>query len=239
MQCLPTERQGHRSRKSIAARPFRNRRLRADLPPAITGPGVIAIGRGLEAVTVPAIGEALVAGGISAFELTLNEPADAALASMAELARRFSQTVLLVGAGTVLSVDAAARAVDAGAGFLVCPHVGPDVIRWSIERRVPIIPGGFTATEIHGAWARGATAVKVFPASLIGPAGLRELRGPLPSIPLIPTGGVTIDDAAAYIRAGAVAIGVGSWLIAGGDAPAVETRSRGLVAAIAEARAGR
>lgn len=144
---------------------------------------------------------------------------------------------MTVGAGTVLTIDAARRAVDAGAAFLVAPHVDPEVVAWTAGRGIPMFPGAATPTEVLAAWRAGAAGVKVFPASVVGPAFVRELRGPLPDIPLLPTGGVTVDNAAAYIEAGAAAVGIGSWLFAGGTPDSIAERARQAVDAIAAARA--
>ena len=90
--------------------------------------------------------------------------------------------------GTVVSVEAAARAIDAGATFLVSPHLDREIVRWAVDRGVPMLPGAATPTEVLAAWQAGAAAVKIFPASALGPTFLRELRGPFPDIPLQPTG---------------------------------------------------
>ena len=119
--------------------------------------------------------------------------------------------------GTVLDIEGAAAAVEAGATFLVMPVTDPDVIGWAVERGVPAFPGALSPTEVLTAWRSGASAVKLFPASAGGPTLVRELRGPFPDIPLMPTGGVTADNARSLIEAGAVAVGVGSWLAGAPD----------------------
>jgi 2-dehydro-3-deoxyphosphogluconate aldolase/(4S)-4-hydroxy-2-oxoglutarate aldolase len=209
---------------------------RAAIPDAIASSGVIAIGRGVDAAKVSAIGLALLRGGVSALELTLNEPEDGALEAIREVATRFAGSDLLLGAGTVLSVASAQRAVDAGARFIVSPHTDPELVAWATKQGIPIFPGAFTTTEILAAWLAGATAVKLFPASVAGPAGLREIRGPLPNIPLIPTGGVSAETAGGFIQAGAVAVGVGGWLIGNGKPGGVRERAAAIVAAVEEAR---
>lgn len=185
--------------------------------------------------------DALLAGGIGAFELTLNEPEDVSLAAI-EAAAAYATGLggsMAIGAGTVLSLDAARRAVDAGASFLVAPHLDPDVVYWASDRGIPMLPGAATATEVLAAWRAGAAAVKVFPASAVGPSFLRELRGPFPDIPLQPTGGITVENAGDYIRVGAIAVGMGSWLFAGGTPESVTARARHATAAVAAARAER
>lgn len=212
---------------------------RPSTPAGITDGGVVAIARRLSADDVPAIADALVGGGILAFELTLNEPEDAALraleAATAHVQR--SGSAMAIGAGTVLSIDAAARAIDAGARFLVSPHLDIDLVGWAAERDVPMLPGAATPTEVLAAWRADAAAVKVFPASALGPSFLRELRGPFPEIPLQPTGGITVENAGDYIRAGAIAVGMGSWLFAGGTPASIEERARQATSAVAAARA--
>jgi 2-dehydro-3-deoxyphosphogluconate aldolase / (4S)-4-hydroxy-2-oxoglutarate aldolase len=205
---------------------------RPAIPEAISSSRVIAIGRRLEPSTVPSIGAALAAGGIRAFEITMNS--DAALDVIAVLAGRFAPDQLLVGAGTVLSVAQAEGAVEAGARFLVMPHLDPAIVAWAVDREIPAFPGCLTPTEILAAWTAGAAAVKVFPASAVGPAFVRELRGPLPGIPLVPTGGVTLENAAAFIAAGAAAIGMGSWLTGSGDAEVVAERAAAITRSLAE-----
>ena len=212
---------------------------RPGIPAAIRDVGVVAIGRRLAGDGVVAIAEGLVAGGVRAFELTLNEPEASVLASIETLARRFPDGDLLVGAGTVLSIAAAERAIGAGARFLVSPHIDVELVRWAADRGVPCFPGALTPSEVLAAWRAGAAAVKLFPASVAGPALVRELQGPLPFIPLMPTGGVTLASAPAFIGAGAVAVGMGSWLTGEGAPESVQQRASSIVAAVAEARAGR
>ncbi|MEO5885175.1 MAG: bifunctional 4-hydroxy-2-oxoglutarate aldolase/2-dehydro-3-deoxy-phosphogluconate aldolase, partial [Candidatus Limnocylindrales bacterium] len=144
---------------------------------------------------------------------------------------------IAIGAGTVLSVEAAVRAIDAGATFLVSPHLDCEVVRWAAERGIPFLPGTATPTEVLAAWRAGAAAVKIFPASALGPSFLRELRGPFPDIPLQPTGGISVEDAGDYIRAGAIAVGMGSWLFAGGTPASIAGRARQATDAVSSARA--
>jgi 2-dehydro-3-deoxyphosphogluconate aldolase / (4S)-4-hydroxy-2-oxoglutarate aldolase len=204
------------------------------VPEQIRSCGVIAIGRRLDPATVPPIAEALVSGGIRAFEVTMNSLG--ALEAIAALRHEFGAIDLVVGAGTVLDIDMARRAVDAGAMFLVMPNTDPKIIAWSSERHIPSFPGGFTPSEILTAWRAGAAAVKVFPASAVGPVFVREMRGPLPQIPLVPTGGVTLENAPAFIAAGALAVGMGSWLTGSGDAGVIRDRAAQLVEALSSIR---
>ena len=206
---------------------------RPPIPPEITATRVIGIGRRIEASSIVPVADALIAGGVRAFEVTLDSPD--AMAAIRTLATHFSDGSLLVGAGTVLDVPKATAAVEAGARFLVSPHTDGELIRWAVAGRIPIFPGAFTPSEILAAWRAGASAVKLFPASTVGPPYLRELRGPLAEIPLIPTGGVTAENAAAFIAAGAVGVGVGSWLIADGSPDLIRQRAAQLVSALQSA----
>jgi 2-dehydro-3-deoxyphosphogluconate aldolase/(4S)-4-hydroxy-2-oxoglutarate aldolase len=219
--------------------PFAAASRRPAIPDGLRSGGVIAIGRRLDPHHVEAIADGLLDGGIGAFELTLNEPEAAAVRAIEVVARHAAGSGLAIGAGTVLSIQAAERAVAAGASFLVMPHADLSLIAWAAERGIAAFPGAFTPTEILAAWRAGAAAVKLFPASVAGPAFVRELRGPFREIPLVPTGGVTIDTAPAFIRAGAVAVGLGSWLTGDGAPVGIAERAAAVVAAVAEARTGR
>jgi 2-dehydro-3-deoxyphosphogluconate aldolase/(4S)-4-hydroxy-2-oxoglutarate aldolase len=213
--------------------------VRPALPDELSATGVLAIGRRVAATSVPAIARALLSGGVRVLELTLNEPEDEALAAIetaAALAQHEPGSMPLLGAGTVRSIRAAGRALDAGAEFLVTPHCDPDLIAWVAARGIPIVPGAFTTTEIMTAWSAGASAVKLFPASIVGPSIVRELRGPIPDIPLVPTGGISLETAAAFIAEGAVAVGIGGWLLGDWMPAGIAERARLVTAAIADAR---
>ncbi len=118
------------------------------------------------------------------------------------------------------------------------PHTDPEIVAWAAERGVPAFPGAATPTEVLAGWRAGAAAIKVFPASSLGPSFVRELRGPLPDVPLVPTGGVSAENAGAFIAAGALAVGLGSWLVGDGEAAGVTARARQVVEVVAAARAG-
>ena len=153
-----------------------------------------------------AVADTLRTSGIRVVEVTMDSPeAERSIDLVA-------QTGAVVGAGTVISVAEAEAAVAAGASFVVAPHTDLSVVQWAVERGVPVVPGALTPTEVMTAWNAGATAVKVFPASVGGPAYLNAIGGPLEGVPLIPTGGITADNAAAFLVAGAVAVGLGGWL---------------------------
>jgi 2-dehydro-3-deoxyphosphogluconate aldolase/(4S)-4-hydroxy-2-oxoglutarate aldolase len=202
---------------------------RAAIPAAIRSGRVVAIGRNLDPERALRIGEVLAATGVPAFEVTLQ--GDGALDAIRALRSGLGER-LLVGAGTVLDIEGAAAAVDAGATFIVMPVTDIEVITWAAERGVPAFPGALSPTEVLSAWRAGASAIKLFPSSVGGAALLRELRGPFPDIPLMPTGGVTADNARSFIDAGAVAVGVGSWLAGAPDEGTLRVRAAALMAAV-------
>lgn len=155
----------------------------------------------------------LAEAGATAFEITFDAP-DAAgdlAACRAELAARGHEAI--VGAGTVRDRHQVAAAAQARAAFVVGPVLDPDVVAAALEAGLPVIPGAYTPTEVDRAWRAGATFVKLFPASSLGPAHVRELRGPLPEVETIATGGVDATNARAFLDAGAVAVGIGSALV--------------------------
>ena len=195
---------------------------------------VVAILRAGDAGRFLEVGRVLYEGGVRAVEVTLTSRG--ALEAFGRLREELPGDALL-GVGTVRSVGDAERAVVAGATYLVAPDFRAEVVAWAAGRDVPVVPGALTPTEVAAAWAAGATAVKVFPVSAVGgPAYVKAIRAPLPEVPLVPTGGVGIDDLGAYLAAGAVAVGVGSPLLGdagdpGGDLEALAGRARRAVAA--------
>lgn len=192
----------------------------------------IAILRAPSVTTGIAMAKAAVLGGFRLIEVTWtsDRPADVVAALRQSLAAD-----CLVGVGTVLTPDAAKEAIAAGAQFCFSPHTDSNLIRLCQTHAVPMTPGALTPTEIVHAWQLGASSVKVFPCEAVGGAAyIRHLRGPLAHIPLVPTGGVTVEAAQRYLEAGAIAIGVSSSLflkplIAEGDWDAVTQRSRQLL----------
>lgn len=170
---------------------------------------LIGILRGAETRAVEAAVAAAVEAGLRSLEITLNRPE--ACEQIRTLKAKYAGELEL-GAGTVLSVAAAEKALAAGAEFIVTPVLLPEVISLCRERGVPVFPGAMSPTEIFSAWRGGATMVKVFPASLLGPSYLRSLRGPFPDLLLLPTGGITVENVPHYFQAGAAALGVGGEL---------------------------
>ena len=138
----------------------------------------------------------------------------------------------------MLTIGSAERAIDAGATFLVMPHLDPELVAWAASRGTPVLPGCATPTEILAAWRAGAAAVKLFPASSAGPGFVARCRGPFPEIPLLPTGGVTLETAPAFIAAGAIGVGMGGWLLGDGRPAGIRERAAAAVAAVAAARQG-
>ena len=155
------------------------------------------------------IAQALHVGALSCLEITMTTPG--ALRAIAETSGELDD--VLMGAGTVLDAPTARQAILAGAQFLVTPTVEPDVIEMAHRYGVVVIPGAMTPTEILTAWEMGADMVKVFPASILGPGYLKAVHGPLPQIPLVPTGGVTAGNAGEFIKAGAAVVCAGGWLV--------------------------
>jgi 2-dehydro-3-deoxyphosphogluconate aldolase / (4S)-4-hydroxy-2-oxoglutarate aldolase len=200
---------------------------------------VMAILRASDAGRFLEVGRVLYEAGVRAIEVTLTSRG--ALEALGRLRGELAGDAVL-GVGTVRSPGDAEAAVEAGAAYLVAPDLRPEVVAWAVERGVPVVPGALTPTEVAAAWAAGATAVKVFPVSAVGgPAYLKAVRAPLPEVPLVPTGGVGIDDIGAYLAAGAVVVGIGSPLLGdagdpGGDLGGLAERAR---RAVAGARAGR
>lgn len=171
---------------------------------------IMAIARGLADERADEAAEALYEGGVRLIEVTLNTPG--ALKIIARWRGRFENR-MRVGAGTVLDESSARQAIEAGAEFLVSPHVDEAVIGRGVQSGIEVFPGALTPTDIVRAWQAGASAVKVFPAATLGPKYLRELRGPLGEIPLVAVGGVNADNLGDFLRAGAMGVGLGGSLV--------------------------
>jgi 2-dehydro-3-deoxyphosphogluconate aldolase / (4S)-4-hydroxy-2-oxoglutarate aldolase len=213
---------------------------RPEIPARLMASRIVAIMRRTEPGAAVATAEALVAGGIPTLEVTCDSP------GATDMIRAISSALgdrALVGAGTVLDAATAQAALDAGARFLVSPHIDPDLVRSFAERGVAWIPGAFTASEVLSAWRAGAIVVKLFPAASVGPAYIKDLLGPLRQVPLLPTGGVTLENAASFLQAGAWGLGLGSALVspqmvAEGRFDELQDRARRLAQTVAAARAG-
>jgi 2-dehydro-3-deoxyphosphogluconate aldolase/(4S)-4-hydroxy-2-oxoglutarate aldolase len=211
---------------------------RSAIARAIEDAGVVAVIRLEQAATLRPVIDALAAGGVRALEVTMTVPR--AIELIAGIAPSLPEG-FLIGAGTVLDADTASRAIEAGSSFVVSPVFRPDVMAVCHRLDRAVMPGCFSPTEILDAWDAGADLVKVFPATSLGPGFFRDIRAPLPQLKLVPTGGVSIDGAGDWIRAGAAAVGVGSALvdpkaIAAGDFDEIALRARRLVANVRAAR---
>jgi len=213
---------------------------RVETAAALQELGAVAIVRLESAARLRPVVDALIEGGIRAVEVTMTTKG--ALDALALCSAALGDSAVL-GAGTVLDTETARQAVSAGARFVVGPTLCPGVVRLCHRYDVVSIPGAYTPNEIVAAWEAGADFVKLFPAGSLGPGYLRELRGPLPHVRLLPTGGVTLDNAAAFLAAGAVAVGVGGALVERGavereDYATIRERARRLADAVREARRG-
>lgn len=186
---------------------------RPALPHVVVASRVVAVLRAPYAMDWTQVVDVLVEHGITGIELTLTTPN--ALDGLEALSARFG-TDAAIGVGTVTTADQARHALDAGASFLVSPGVVPAALELSVSRDIPMIGGAFTPTEVMSTWGAGATAVKIFPASSVGPGYLRELRGPFPDLVAMPSGGVGVGDIAPWLAGGAAAVSLGGWLL--GDA---------------------
>jgi 2-dehydro-3-deoxyphosphogluconate aldolase/(4S)-4-hydroxy-2-oxoglutarate aldolase len=218
---------------TITARSDRSTTVRA-----LEALGVVAVIRLKDAGKLRDVVDALARGGVRALEVTMTVP------GAVDLIRRLAPGLpegFLLGAGTVLDPDTAGAVIDAGATFVVSPVFRPDVIRACHERGTAALPGCLTPTEILAAHEYGADIVKVFPATSLGPQFIKDVRAPLPQVKLMPTGGVTLDNAGDWIRAGAVAVGLGSALVEAaaierGAFDVIEANARRVVANVAAAR---
>jgi 2-dehydro-3-deoxyphosphogluconate aldolase/(4S)-4-hydroxy-2-oxoglutarate aldolase len=171
---------------------------------------IIAIVRGVEEEHISGVAQALLDGGVRAMEITLNTPG--APKMIAKLQEQFGEQ-LYIGAGTVLDIEDAKKAIEAGASYLVTPNTDVNVIHYAVEQGAPIFPGAMTPTEIVKAWKAGATAVKVFPGASLGLGYIKELQGPLNHIPMVAVGGVNEDNIAEFVQAGCYGVGIGGSLV--------------------------
>lgn len=181
--------------------------------------GIVAVVRSPDSNQLVEVCRALADGGVTTVEITMTVPG--ALDVLRQVRQTLGDRVLL-GAGTVLDPETARAVLLAGAEYIVAPTVNLDVIRLCQRYDKLVMPGAFTPTEILAAWEAGADIVKVFPAEIVGPAFFKALRGPLPQIRLMPTGGVDLNTAAEFLKAGACCLGIGSQLV---DPKAVADRN--------------
>lgn len=202
--------------------------------------GVVAVIRLKDAGALREVADALAIGGVHALEVTMTVPG--AVGLIAELVKSLPSHIV-VGAGTVMDAETATKVIDAGASFVVSPIFDRPTVDRCKAAGVPVMPGCFSPTEIYTAWSAGADVIKVFPATALGATYFKDLRGPMPELRLMPTGGVSVENAGAWIRAGAVALGVGSALVdpavvARRDFDTLTHRARAFVDAVWAARNG-
>jgi 2-dehydro-3-deoxyphosphogluconate aldolase/(4S)-4-hydroxy-2-oxoglutarate aldolase len=204
---------------------------RLEIPARTAGAKLIVVVRAPNAADYDQVLDVLIGAGIRSVELTLTTPGT--IERLPELIDRFG-AVADIGVGTVVDGAQLTAAVRAGAHYLVTPITDPDLVDAATRAGVPIVPGGLTPTELFGAWRAGAAAVKIFPAGQVGPGYLKDLRGPFPDIVAVPSGGVDLAGAAAWLKAGAVAVSVGGPLLGdalrGGDMNALRDRAAEFVA---------
>lgn len=200
--------------------------------------GIVAVVRSPNGEQLVEVVRALADGGVTVVEITMTVPD--ALGVLRQVRHALGERVLL-GAGTILDPETARAALLAGAEYLVAPTLNLDVIRLCQRYSKLVMPGALTPTEILTAWEAGADIVKVFPAEVVGPAFFKAMRGPLPQIRLMPTGGVDLTTAADFLRAGACCLGLGSQLVepravAEGDFDRIRDLARQYVALVQSVR---
>jgi 2-dehydro-3-deoxyphosphogluconate aldolase / (4S)-4-hydroxy-2-oxoglutarate aldolase len=210
---------------------------RPPITPQLVQSGVVAILRGSTDCHLEAVSRTLGEAGVTCLELTLTTPG--AVEALQRVRGELDGGVAL-GMGSVITAEQAAACLDAGAEFLVSPAVCVEVAVYAAEHGVACYPGAWTPTELLEAWSLRAPAVKLFPAASGGPRHLKDVRAPLPHIPLVPTGGVALDQIPDYIAAGAAAVGLGGPLVGdaleGGSLAALRERAHAALAAVRSAR---
>ena len=202
--------------------------------------GVVAVLRSIPEDVIVEVANAIDEGGVTALEVTAD--ADRPAEMIAAIDEDLEGTDALVGAGTVMDAETAREVIDAGAQFVLAPNFEPEVVEVCNEEGVVCVPGIMTPTEAVDAMNAGADILKVFPAATVGPGHISALRGPLGDIPLMPTGGVSAENAAEYFEAGAMSVGAGSALvnyeaIENGDMDGVREQAAEFVRAVEAARA--
>lgn len=204
----------------------------------ITSSGLVAVVRAENQDQASRIAEACVLGGVAALEITFTVPG--AVQVIEKLVHEYgSMGEIIIGAGTVLDPETARSAIMAGAQYMVSPCLNVDMVKMCNRYQVPVMPGAMTVKEVVEAMEAGAEIVKVFPGELLGPAFIKAVKGPFPYARLMPTGGVSLENVADWIRAGAVAVGAGSSLTAGaktGDYQGITAIAKAFIEKIKEAR---
>ncbi|RCW53002.1 MULTISPECIES: bifunctional 2-keto-4-hydroxyglutarate aldolase/2-keto-3-deoxy-6-phosphogluconate aldolase [Halanaerobium] len=200
--------------------------------------GIVAVVRAENAEKALKITEAVKAGGIDAIEITMTVPG--AVDVIKQLTDEYSRDEILIGAGSVLDAETARACILAGAEYIVSPSLDEETIAMCNRYQKAVMPGAMSVTEVVKAMKFGADIVKIFPATLFGPKIIKAVKGPLPQAPLMPTGGVSLDNVKDWIKAGSLAVGVGSSLSKGaktGDYEQVTETAKEFIRLIKEARA--
>lgn len=199
---------------------------RLGIPQRTAAAKLIVVVRADSAEAYDPVLDVLVDAGIRSLELTLTTPGT--IERLPFLIERYGAAAD-IGVGTVVDRIQLGRAIDAGASYIVTPITSAELVSQSTASAIPIIPGGLTPTELFSSWSLGASAVKVFPASQVTPGYVKDLRGPFPGLEVVPSGGIDLDGAVAWLRAGAAAVSVGGPLLGdalrGGDLGALRERA--------------
>ena len=200
--------------------------------------GIVPVIRAESADEAMELTEAIYEGGINIFEITMTVPG--AIGVIKKLKDKYKNNQeVIIGAGSVLDAETAQSAIEAGAQFVVGPALNIDMIKLCNRYQVPVVPGAVSPTEVVKAMEAGADIVKIFPATLFGPKIIKAIKGPIPQAPLLPTGGVNLDNVTEWIEAGSFAVGAGSAIVGPaktGDLSKVTEASRKFVKKIKEAR---
>lgn len=199
--------------------------------------GLVAVVRADNSEKAFKIADACIAGGVAAIEITFTVPG--AVDVIKDLCNRYNSGEIIIGAGTVLDPETARAAILAGAQYVVSPSLNVETVRLCNRYQIPVMPGAMTIKEVVEAMEAGADIVKVFPGEIFGPKFIKAVKGPVPQAPLMPTGGVSLDNVEEWIRAGCVAVGAGSSLTAGaktGDYQLITDVARQFIAKIRQAR---
>lgn len=199
--------------------------------------GIVAVVRAEDSETAMRITDACIEGGVAAIELTFTVPG--AHKVIEELAKKYTSDQIILGAGTVMDSETARVAILSGAEYIVSPYFNAETVKLCNRYRVPCMPGAMTIKEVVEAMEAGADIVKIFPGEAFGPKIIKAIKGPIPYAKMMPTGGVSVDNVAEWIKAGAVAVGAGGALTAGaktGDFASITKIGREFVQKIKEAR---
>jgi 2-dehydro-3-deoxyphosphogluconate aldolase/(4S)-4-hydroxy-2-oxoglutarate aldolase len=199
--------------------------------------GIVAVVRAENAEKALKITEAVKKGGIDAIEITMTVPG--AIDVIKQITDEYSRDEILIGAGSVLDAETARACILAGAEYIVSPSLDEETIAMCNRYQKAVMPGAMSVTEVVKAMKYGADIVKVFPATLFGPKIIKAIKGPLPQAPLMPTGGVSLDNVKDWIKAGSLAVGVGSSLSKGaktGDYEQITETAKEFIRLIKEAR---